>query len=239
MVKHAFAAVVLSLGAATPGFAERLIFEGSFTSYMECGITGRHECSETLPIDLPFRFTVDVPSGVVNRPNVWLEQSTTYAPPAFTPSIVTDGIIGSAEGFESLLDRERVVVTSYFTSPVPSGLRWTFSIGQQWSGVQPTGGIPNVVTSFEDLSVSLSADLGRQGLEPATFAELVQLFDHAVSSRTDISVSANTHSVSSEQFNPTGASESSKSVNGVFRLVAVQCRTPVGLLSRAREMLRS
>jgi len=121
MARRAFAAMVLSLGAATPGFAERLIFEGSFSSYMECGITGRHECSETLPVDVPFRFTVDGPSGVVKRSNLWLEQSTTYAPPAFTPSIVTHEIIGSAAGFENLLDRERVVVTSYFTSPVPSG----------------------------------------------------------------------------------------------------------------------
>jgi hypothetical protein len=31
------------------------------------------------------------------------------------------------------------------------------------------------------------------------------------------------------------STESSKSVNGVFHVVAVQCRTPVSLPSRARE----
>ena len=81
LAKHAFAAMVLSLGAVMPALAERLIFEGSFSSYTECGITGRHECSEGLPVDVPFRFTVDVPAGVVNRPNVRLEESTTYAAP--------------------------------------------------------------------------------------------------------------------------------------------------------------
>ena len=130
-----------------------------------------------------------------------------------------------------------MVAASYFTSPVPSGLRWSFQVQQLWSGIEPTGGIPNVITEQETLSVSLSADLGRQGTEPASFAELVQLFDHAVTTRMEIPVAAEGLSSASEQSNPTGASEILKSVNGNFRLVAVQCRTPTGLVRRAREML--
>ncbi len=235
MAKHAFVTMVLSLGAAMPAFAERLIFEGSFNSYTECGITGRHECSEGLPVDVPFRFTVDVPAGVVNLPNVRLEQSTTYAPASLTPSIVTTGITPSAEGFSGLIDRERVVVTGYFTTPIVSGLRWSFNTAQQWSGVDMNSA--QLVTASEQLSLSLSADLGREGTQPATFAELVQLFDVAMTSRIDIGVSASTFSVISEQDNPTGAAESSKSVTGSFRIAAVQCRTPTGMLSRVREAL--
>jgi hypothetical protein len=37
-----------------------------------------------------------------------------------------------------------------------------------------------LVTASEQLSLSLSADLGREGTQPATFAELVQLFDVAM-----------------------------------------------------------
>jgi len=222
---------------AMPAQAERVVFEGSFSTYGECGITGRHECSEPATVDVPFVFTVDLPSGVVNR-NAAVDLSSTYAPPSLTPSMVTDGIVISATTFAGLADRERGVTTSYSTLPVGSGLRFDYDQRQFWMGTQDTGGgIVLGTYAQERVSLSLFGDLGRPGTQqPPSFSELVRLFDNAMAAHTAISVEAGALIVVAEVGNPTGAFEASKTLGGTFRVIAVQCRTP-GLMARVRGAL--
>ena len=235
--RQCLAASVLSLGVVAPAAAERLVFEGMFDAFTECGFTGRHECSEQAAVDVPFTFTVNVLPGVVQNSQA-LVQTGGYAPPFLTPQLVHNRIAPTAEEFAVLVERLRNVTTTYFTAPAGSGLRWDFNITHSWSGIQPiTGGIPNLFWAQEGLSLSLMGDTGRTGTSPPSFAELVRLFDNVVASATPVTVTAGGFRIVSEQDNPTGAAETSTSLTGAFRLVAVQCRTPVGMLGRLRSTL--
>ena len=236
MTKHLSAAMMLSIAAMPmPADAERIVFEGSFSTYTECFSIGFRNCSTPLTVTEPYTFTLEVPSGAVNFSTNSRPQ--TYLPPFLAPALVTDGVVPSAETFGSLSERKQFWSATYFTEPVPLGLRWNFNSLHVWEGIQFTEGMANRYLAAEHIDLHLTDDFGRSETQPPTFAELIQLFDHAMTSRTDIPVSSDAISRVSEQLNPATAHDFSKSVTGTFRVVAIQCRTPKTVLDRLRASL--
>ena len=125
MFKRIVAVVVGSLALIAPAKAERLHFEGTFTTYTECGFTGRHECIDPMAISVPYAFTVNVPFGVVSG-RTHSGSTDRFAPPRLTPPIVMAKLALDQASFESLSDRNREVVETWFTSRIPTGIRWNF-----------------------------------------------------------------------------------------------------------------
>jgi hypothetical protein len=239
------AATLVACAWHLPASAERLLFEGSFdVAVFNCD----HRAFECLPdqwldfvaqpiAPIPFSFTIDVTQ--VAEQTV-LFRSSTWVAPSLVPASLISGSFDNLGGrpippltqatFDALIDPEYSVSRSMSASITSDGtLQWTAGFGNSWGGIitpaPPNSSDPPDELSFrESVSVTLQrTDAGPGG--PASFADLVALFDHYLATQRSVDLTAE-FGLRRGDLGNSGVESPFSRMGGSFRLASIQCRTP-------------
>lgn len=231
MSMRRLAVLTLLVGIAAPSVAERLRIEGTFTTYQECGFGGRGECPDPVSVLVPFAFAVNVPFGITSGTG-FSERSDHYAPPRYTPALAMAKLGPDEASFLSLAQRVRSVSESYVSQNGTAGVRWTYQAGQSWQGLLRDVAPLTSSSISESLDFQVIGGPVRPGSQPVSFVDLLATFDRAIASRALFVVNARGASEEAEVGDPSSPRASSTFLSGSFRIVALECRTPVGKLEK-------
>jgi hypothetical protein len=237
------AATLAACGWHVQASAERLVFEGSFdVAVFNCD----HRAFECLPdqwldfvaqpiAPIPFSFTIDV-TQVAEQTVVF--RSSTWVAPSLVPASLISGSLDNPRGgpippftqatFDELIDPEYSVSRSMSGGITSDGtLQWTAGVGNRWGGVITPAPIPgdrpDELSFRESVSVTLQrTDAGPGG--PASFADLVALFDHYLATQRSVDLTAEFGYRRGDLSN-SGVESPFSRMGGSFRLASIQCRT--------------
>jgi hypothetical protein len=237
-----FAATVVASALPFAASAERLRFEGEFNVATFTCDRRAFDCLAdqwlefvAQPITpIPFVFTIDV-TQVVEQGTVF--RSDTWVAPSLVPTSLISGVLANATAlppftqatFDTLVDRQYSEFRTVSGGPSGDGaLLWSADVANNWRGL-----VPPVPTSPDDpinelsLTERVIVGLHLPGAAtdgPATFADLVALFDHYLTSKRNVDLLAEFGYTSGDprgfQNAPFGR------MGGSFRLTSIQCRRP-------------
>ena len=230
-----------TLVLALPASAERLHFEGSFNVAVFDCTQRTYEClpdqwlTIAQPITpVPFSFTIDVTQvaeQVVFRSSTWVA-------PNLVPDSLISGTLSSfdAQGlppfnqatFDSLVDRQYITSRSGTGTSLSDGsLQWFGGKSNRWEGLVPP--VPtnpadpvDELRLFEVVAINLQQPGAATG--PASFADLIGMFDHYLASKSSVDLIAE---FGFSRGDPRGFFDVPFGrMAGDFRLTSIQCRAP-------------
>jgi hypothetical protein len=240
-----FAATLVACALSFQASAERLRFEGSFNVATFTCDSRVYECLPDQWLDfvaepitpIPFSFTIDVTQvaeqGVVFRSDTWVA-------PSLVPKSLISGVLSASAAaglppftqatFDALIEREYFVFRSTVGSRFSDGsLQWSAAVANGWRGLVPPaptnpGDEIDELGFTELVAVNLQwPGAGTNG--PASFADLIGLFDYYLNTQRSVDLHAE---FGHTRGDPRGASVDAPfgRMGGSFRLTSIQCRAP-------------
>jgi hypothetical protein len=229
-------AATLLLAVPFSASAERLRFEGTFNVAIFGCDQRIFEClpDQWLTIaepitPIPFVFTIDV-TQVAEQVVV---RSSTWVAPNLVPESLISGSLPSFNfygfppfdkaTFDSLVNHQYITSRS---ATVLSDGSWLGGKSNRWEGLVPP--VPtNPADPFNELRIfeTVTVNLQPPGTAPATFADLMELFDHYLTSKSSVDLIAEFGFHAGDPRDSFNNAPFSR-MAGDFRLASIQCRAP-------------